>query len=75
MLKFISYWATFTIDKCYLMLPYSVRIPDELWNLYLRGIDITPSLRSLVYCTLIDINGLIDVNNIKINKLYVKQEY
>ena len=57
------------------MLPYSVRIPDELWNLYLRGIDITPSLRSLVYCTLIDINGLIDINDIKINKLYVKQEY
>lgn len=57
------------------MLPYSVRIPDELWNLYLRGIDITPSLRSLIYCTLIDINGLIDINDIKINKLYVKQEY
>ena len=75
MLKFISYWATFTINKCYLMLSYSVRIPDELWNLYLRGIDITPSLRSLIYCTLIDINGLININDIKINKLYVKQEY
>lgn len=74
-LKFESYWCTFNIDKCYIPFPFSVRIPEELWNLYVRGTDITPSLKALVYCILLDINGLIDVNDIKINKLYVKQEY
>lgn len=74
-LKFESYWCTFNIDKCYIPFPFSVRIPEELWNLYVKGTDIIPSLKSLVYCILVDINGLIDVNDIKINKLYVKREY
>ena len=74
-LKFESYWCTFSIDKCYIPLPFSVRIPEDLWNLYLKGTDITPSLKSLVYCILIDVNGLINVNDIKINRLYVKREY
>ena len=54
-LKFESYWCTFNIDKCYIPFPFSVRIPEELWNLYVRGTDITPSLKSLVsaiYCAI-----------------------
>lgn len=67
-----TYWVSFTIDKCYIPFPYSVRVPESLWELYLRkGNKVIPELKALIMSTIY--GDVINVEDIKIKKLYVKR--